>query len=32
MLATLLLMNLIPVLYSFYGGRTPPEGSGAMAH
>ena len=23
---------LMPVLYSFYGGRTPPEGSGKMAH
>ena len=24
--------NLIPVLYSFYGERTPPEGAGEMAH
>ena len=32
MLATLLLMNLVPVLYSFYGHRTPPEGAGSMAH
>jgi cobalt-zinc-cadmium resistance protein CzcA len=23
---------LMPVLYSFYGGRVPPEGSGKMAH
>ncbi|MCE9607080.1 MAG: efflux RND transporter permease subunit [Planctomycetia bacterium] len=32
MLTTLLLTNLIPVLYSFYGKRTPPEGSGEFAH
>jgi cobalt-zinc-cadmium resistance protein CzcA len=32
MLMTLLLMNLIPVLYSFYGSRTPPAGAGDMAH
>ena len=32
MLATLLLMNLAPVLYSFYGKRTPPAGAGDMAH
>jgi cobalt-zinc-cadmium resistance protein CzcA len=32
MLTTLLLTNLIPVLYSFYGHRTPPEGAGEMAH
>ena len=32
MLTTLLLTNLMGVLYSFYGHREPPEGSGAMAH
>jgi heavy metal efflux system protein len=32
MLATLLLMNLAPVLYSFYGKRTPPAGAGDMGH
>src|SRR5438552_8886865 len=32
MLMTLVLMNLVPVLYSFYGNRTPPEGAGGMAH
>jgi cobalt-zinc-cadmium resistance protein CzcA len=32
MLATLALMNLIPVLYSFYGSRTPPAGAGDLAH
>ncbi len=32
MLMTLLLMNLIPVLYSFYGARTPPAGAGDLAH
>ncbi|MBL9093478.1 MAG: efflux RND transporter permease subunit [Planctomycetaceae bacterium] len=32
MLMTLLLTNIIPVLYSFYGNRTPPEGAGDMAH
>ena len=32
MLSTLLLMNLVPVLYSFYGKRQPPEGAGGMAH
>ena len=32
MLATLLCMNLVPVLYSFYGHREPPEGAGAMSH
>ncbi|MBI1916445.1 MAG: efflux RND transporter permease subunit [Planctomycetes bacterium] len=32
MLATLLCMNLVPVLYSFYGHREPPEGAGAMGH
>ena len=32
MLATLALMNLIPVLYSFYGHREPPSHSGGLAH
>jgi heavy metal efflux system protein len=32
MLATLLLLNLVPVLYSFYGKRQPPEGAGDLAH
>lgn len=32
MLSTLLLTNLVPVLYSFYGDREPPEGSGGMGH
>jgi cobalt-zinc-cadmium resistance protein CzcA len=32
MLMTLILMNLVPVLYSFYGKRTPPAGSAGMAH
>jgi cobalt-zinc-cadmium resistance protein CzcA len=32
MLMTLVLMNLIPVLYSFYGQRTPPAGAGDLAH
>jgi cobalt-zinc-cadmium resistance protein CzcA len=32
MLTTLLLTNLIPVLYSFYGNRTPPEGAGDIGH
>jgi cobalt-zinc-cadmium resistance protein CzcA len=32
MLTTLLLTNLIPVLYSFYGARTPPEGAGDIGH
>ena len=32
MLATLVLMNLVPVLYSFYGRRQPPAGAGGMAH
>src|SRR5262249_60869851 len=33
MIATLLLTRyLMPVLYSFYGHREPPEGSGALAH
>ncbi|HTK76232.1 MAG TPA: efflux RND transporter permease subunit, partial [Gemmataceae bacterium] len=32
MLFTLVLMNLVPVLYSFYGQRTPPAGAGDMGH
>ena len=32
MLATILCVNLVPVLYSFYGSRTPPAGSGDMGH
>jgi cobalt-zinc-cadmium resistance protein CzcA len=33
MISTLLLTRyLMPVLYSFYGHRTPPEGSSSMAH
>ena len=32
MLATLVLLNLVPLLYSFYGHREPPEGAGGMAH
>lgn len=32
MIATLLLANLVPLLYSLYGQRTPPEGAGAMEH
>src|SRR5437867_4398376 len=32
MLATLLCMNLVPVLYSFYGHREPSEGAGAVGH
>ncbi|MFL5244983.1 MAG: efflux RND transporter permease subunit [Gemmataceae bacterium] len=32
MIMTLLLTNLIPVLYSFYGHREPPAGAGGMAH
>ncbi len=32
MLATLLCMNLVPILYSFYGNREPPAGAGSMAH
>src|SRR5213076_2730973 len=30
MLATLLVMNLVPLLYSFYGHREPPEGAGEL--
>ncbi len=32
MLMTLVMLNLIPVLYSFYGHREPPEGAGDMGH
>src|SRR5205814_3429891 len=32
MIMTLFLTNLVPVLYSFYGHREPPEGADAMAH
>ncbi len=32
MLMSLLMTHLIPVLYSFYGNRQPPAGSGSMAH
>jgi cobalt-zinc-cadmium resistance protein CzcA len=32
MLFTILAMNLVPLLYSLYGHRTPPEGSGDMGH
>ncbi len=32
MLLTLLALNLVPVLYSFYGTRTPPAGAGELAH
>ena len=32
MVATLILTNLVPLLYSFYGKRTPPAGPGSMAH
>jgi cobalt-zinc-cadmium resistance protein CzcA len=32
MLMTLVLMNLVPVLYSFYGKRTPPAGAGGVGH
>lgn len=32
MIATLMFINLIPLLYSFYGHREPPEGSSSMAH
>ena len=31
MVMTLLLTNIIPVLYSFYGHRDPPEGSSSFA-
>ena len=33
MIATLLLTRyLMPVLYSFYGHREPPEGAGGLSH
>jgi len=32
MLMMLVVMNLVPVLYSFYGRREPPEGAGDLAH
>ena len=32
MLFTILCLNLVPVLYSFYGKRTPPAGAGEMGH
>jgi heavy metal efflux system protein len=32
MTLTLLLTNIIPVLYSFYGHRDPPPGSNQLAH
>jgi cobalt-zinc-cadmium resistance protein CzcA len=32
MLMTLVLMNLVPVLYSFYGRRQPPAGAGDLGH
>ena len=32
MLFTIVCLNLVPVLYSFYGQRTPPTGSGDMGH
>jgi cobalt-zinc-cadmium resistance protein CzcA len=32
MIATLLLTNLMPLLYSFYGGREPAKGAGDLAH
>ena len=32
MVATLLLANLVPLLYSFYGHRDPPAGAGELAH
>ena len=32
MFMTLILMNLVPVLYSFYGKRNPPAGAGKMGH
>ncbi|HEX4611004.1 MAG TPA: efflux RND transporter permease subunit, partial [Urbifossiella sp.] len=32
MLFTIVALNLIPLLYSFYGSRTPPAGAGDMAH
>src|SRR5205807_9371355 len=32
MLATLLFMNVVPVLYRFYGHREPKAGAGGIAH
>jgi cobalt-zinc-cadmium resistance protein CzcA len=32
MLCTILLLTLVPVLYSFYGSRTPPSGVGDLGH
>ena len=32
MLFTIACMVLVPMLYSFYGSRTPPAGAGDMAH
>ena len=32
MLFTIAALNLVPVLYSFYGKRTPPAGAGGMSH
>lgn len=32
MLFTVVTLNLVPVLYSFYGRRMPPAGAGEMAH
>ena len=32
MVFTLACLNLVPVLYRFYGARTPPAGAGDMAH
>ncbi|HEX4592053.1 MAG TPA: efflux RND transporter permease subunit, partial [Gemmataceae bacterium] len=32
MLMTLVLMNLVPVLYSLYGNRTPPAGAASVGH
>ncbi|WP_397568315.1 efflux RND transporter permease subunit [Schlesneria sp. T3-172] len=32
MLCTILCLNLVPVLYSFYGNRTPPEGGASVSH
>jgi len=32
MLGTLVVMNLVPVLYSLYGNREPAAGAGDLAH
>jgi cobalt-zinc-cadmium resistance protein CzcA len=32
MIMTLILANLVPVLYSFYGHREPPADAGGLAH